>query len=142
MSKSYHTSSMRRTFARFKMARAIQSSCFSLKRRTTSAQVISSMSGEDTHPAEKFSPPSETGESRLRKTLALIALVLASESSSEGMRWTRRRASYYARVMSVAEQDFAIETRTISTSSYSLKTSKVDLRVPLKMVGSSSERER
>ena len=32
---------MRRTFARFKMARAIQSSCFSLMRRTASAQVVS-----------------------------------------------------------------------------------------------------
>ena len=97
------------------------------------------MQGEDTHPAEKFSPPSETGESRLRKTLALIASVVASVSSSAGMRWTRLRASYYAPVWSAAEQDFAIITRTISTSSYSLKTSKVDLRVPLKMVGSSAD---
>jgi hypothetical protein len=46
-------------------------------------------------PAEKFSPPSETGESRFRKTLTLTSSCsFASTSSLEGMRWTRRNASY------------------------------------------------
>ena len=48
----------------------------------------------DPHPVEKFSPPSDTGESRLRKTLAFTPSS-SSETSPSGMRCTRRRASYY-----------------------------------------------
>ena len=48
----------------------------------------------NTDPVEKFSPPSDTHESKSRKTLALTTLDASAGVSSDGMRWTRRRASY------------------------------------------------
>lgn len=46
-----------------------------------------------THPVEKFSPPSETDESKLRNTFALIVSAASSKVSSDGIRCTRRKAS-------------------------------------------------
>lgn len=93
-----------------------------------------------THPVEKLSPPSETGESKFRNTL--IFSIVSSWSgmrSPEGMRWTRRRASY---LFDLAGQRldwrYIYEHRlTISASSCSLKMSRVVRRVPLIIVGSS-----
>jgi hypothetical protein len=70
-------SSIINTLVRLRIARAIQINCFS--------------------PAEKFSPPSDTGESRLRKTFTLSEFIVVGSlaSSSNGMRWTRRSTSYY-----------------------------------------------
>jgi hypothetical protein len=72
-------SSITSTFERFKMARAIHNSCFS--------------------PVEKFSPPSDTGESRFRKMLAFtVSSSKEALSSSDGNRCTRRSASNYMNV--------------------------------------------
>ena len=46
------------------------------------------------NPVEKLSPPSDTDESKSRKTLALTMLDASVGASSDGMRWTRRSASY------------------------------------------------
>jgi hypothetical protein len=133
--KWFQTSSMSNTFDLFKMARAMQSSCFSLYGGLIRA--IRNNAGPS-HPVEKFSPPSDTGASRSRKTLALTAA--AGPSSSElGMRWTRRSASNW--------KTFSITVNfkrllTISASSYSSKTSRVDRRVPLRIVGSSAKGSR
>lgn len=45
------------------------------------------------HPVEKFSPPSDTDESKLRKTFSLMVSGTSSGVPSDGIRWTRRRAS-------------------------------------------------
>ena len=61
----------------------MQSSCFSLY-----THECKSREEDSTYPVEKFSPPSETGESRLRNTFA-FTVSASSVEPSEGMRWTR-----------------------------------------------------
>lgn len=121
----------------FRMALAIHSSCFSLLRRKYDRPF--ELSAIYTHPVEKLSPPSDTEESRSRKTFALTVLAASSGVSSDGIRWTRRRASYYEKPWEGFEYKESNFKRTISASWYSSNTSKVDLRLPLKMVGSSGD---
>ena len=64
---SAQTSSMTSTLDRFKMALAMQSNCFSLEMVRKCRELVK----EGTYPVEKFSPPSDTGASRSRNTLAL-----------------------------------------------------------------------
>jgi len=91
---------------------------------------------ETTDPVEKFSPPSDTGDSRLRKTFA-FSVSSFSSAVSDGIRCTRRSASYW----DIRQWWFgSIKRRhTISESWYSSKTSKVDRRVPERIVGSSAK---
>ena len=49
---------------------------------------------KDSYPVEKLSPPSDTEESKSLKTLALTMSDASAGVSSDGMRWTRRSASY------------------------------------------------
>jgi hypothetical protein len=137
------TSSITRTLERLRIALAIQRSCFSLQfmgRQTWTARC------EFIYPVEKFSPPSETKESRLRNTFALIVSAASSEVSSVDIRCTRRKASnlkmtiigfFLKRI--VNNKTTETWTLTISASSYSLKTSRVERKVPLKIVGSSGQ---
>ena len=79
------TSSMTSTLDRFKMARAMQSNCFSLECRCQSVMEYDKLL--DSHPVEKFSPPSDTGASRLRNTFAFTTSEVSSgTASSAGMR--------------------------------------------------------
>lgn len=131
-----HTSSITSTLVRLRIARAMHKSCFSL---TWPETTEASKAGEGTHPVEKFSPPSETRESRSRKTLTLTVSAASAGRSADGMRWTRRNASYYKLVHHFSIWEGSSEGLTISASLYSPNTSKVDLRVPLRTVGSSEE---
>ena len=81
--------------------------------RIPSKSAHSSTQGRDreSHPVEKFSPPSETGESRLRNTLAFTPSS-SSETSFGGMRCTRRRASYCTRPVSPARVGYAASANT------------------------------
>src|ERR1700683_2343531 len=94
-----------------------------------------------TDPVEKFSPPSETGESKLRKTFALTVSAASCGVSSDGIKWTRRRASYLKLTRmkySTAMNERTVQL-TISGSWYSSNTSRVERKVPLKIVGSSND---
>lgn len=90
------TSSMTSTLERFRIALAMHRSCFSLSFANISYEG-GILEPTDTYPAEKLSPPSETGESRFRKTLTLIVSGVSSGTSSDGIKCTRRRASNFDR---------------------------------------------
>lgn len=90
------------------------------------------------YPVEKLSPPSETGESKSLNTFTFSSSFSTTGTSSDGMRWTLRRASNWKNVQSDEIPDKKIWSRTISASSYSLNTSNVERRVPLRIVGSSA----
>src|SRR5882762_4168741 len=47
------------------------------------------------HPEEKFSPLSETGESKSRNIFALTVSMASCEVSSDGIKCTRRKASNF-----------------------------------------------
>lgn len=85
------TSSITNTLERFRIARAMQSSCFSLLGKCQRTIGVACWSP---YPVEKFSPPSETGESKFRNTLALTVSAASSGVSSDGIKCTRRSASY------------------------------------------------
>ena len=130
--KTEATSSIISTLARLRIARAMQISCFSLLHANKHVG--------DSYPVEKLSPPSDTGESRFLNTLAFTIPGSSSDALPDGIRWTRRRASNCGtRMLNVLAGTKKLRL-TISASSYSSKTSNVDLNVPLKIVGSSGKK--
>lgn len=78
------TSSMTSTRDRLRIARAMHSNCFSLCKNDVSCLPESKQ--EDLYPVEKFSPPSETEESRSRNTFALTAFSASAGVSSDGIK--------------------------------------------------------
>lgn len=131
-----HTSSISNTLDLFRIARAMQSSCFSLcgtLQRTSSGRTRNRLPGGEVIPALGHGGIEVTENVDVDRGDRILFLRVGDEMDT-----AERLELGGLKHCMVIERG---SPPTISTSSYSLKTSRVERRVPLRIVGSSEREE-